>query len=371
MKKIILLIFCFFFFPCISYAALFEPEKGCYLGAYILEDQRAKNDPVKFAELTGKKHAAYFTYVAYGQPFPKSWAEKTKQGGSALHIAFEPNSGLEAVKDGFYLQSFMRAAAETNVPIFLRFASEMNGNWTAYSGNPKKYKEAWKIIYQVARREAPNVAMVWVPFESPQSNMLNFYPGNEYVDWIGMNIYCVYVHNGDPKALSYKEDPIEFLSYLYKRIPNKPFFIGEFGVSHHCRVTGDQVKFAAEKYSRMYKDMKKYPRVKAIFVFDSDAINKHEKHNDYSLTGKILDHYKNLIQDPYFLSNVQGYRYVNGILVPEQKRNKKTYVHTKAMAKALNENISWDSKKIIVGNKNFRIPDEAFSEAGIGWVIWK
>lgn len=371
MKKIILLIFCFFFFPCTSYAALFEPEKGCYLGAYILEDQRAKNDPVKFAELTGKKHAAYFTYVGYGQPFPKNWAEKTKQGGAALHIAFEPNSGPDVVKDNSYLQGFMRAAAETNVPIFLRFASEMNGNWTAYSGNPKKYKEVWKTIYRVARREAPNVAMVWVPFQAPQSNMLNFYPGNEYVDWIGMNIYCVYVHNGDPKALSYKEDPLEFLSYLYKRIPNKPFFIGEFGVSHHCRVTGNQVKFATEKYNRMYKGMKKYPRVKAIFVFDSDAINKHKKHNDYSLTGKILDHYKNLIQDPYFLSNVQGYRDVNGFLVPEQKRNQKIYVHARAIAKALNENISWDPKKITVGNKSFRISDEAFSEAGIGWVIWR
>jgi hypothetical protein len=61
-----------------------EPKTGCYIGAFIDRDDRLRQvfagdnwqwhrHPKEFAALVGKPHATYFTYVRYGQNFPRKW----------------------------------------------------------------------------------------------------------------------------------------------------------------------------------------------------------------------------------------------------------------------------------------------------------
>ena len=110
-------------------AAKFEPASGCYIGAFIERDSNVQGNIPAFEDLTKKKHASYFTYVGYGRPFPSDWFDKVVRNGAAPHIAFEPNDGLQEVKDDVYLRAWARDAARTKRPIFLRWASEMNGEW--------------------------------------------------------------------------------------------------------------------------------------------------------------------------------------------------------------------------------------------------
>ena len=147
--------------------AKFEPAQGCYVGAFIELDDTVKGDITVFEELTKKQHASYFTYVGYGRPFPLEWVNKVKARGAAPHIAFEPNNGLDEVKDDEYLRAWARDAARTQCPIFLRWASEMNGPWTAYGKDPAQYREKFRLMAQVMKEEAPNVAMVRTPFAEP------------------------------------------------------------------------------------------------------------------------------------------------------------------------------------------------------------
>ncbi|ADD03468.1 copper amine oxidase domain protein [Thermoanaerobacter italicus Ab9] len=336
----------------------YEPKKGAYLGAYVYQDTLINGDMKKFNELTGKKHASFFIYVGYGSPFPQKWIDQLKEVGAAAHIAFEPNNGLDQVKDDQYLRNFARKLKESGIPVFLRFASEMNGDWTAYSGDPKKYIEKWRLVHDVMEEEAPNVMMVWTVFTFPQSNILAYYPGDEYVDWVGVNIYNVVYHNNNIKLKADHEDPLELLNYVYDTFSErKPIQISEFGATHYTITDGKYyVDFAIEKITRMYNGLKtKYPRVKSIFYFDvNNLVNapSGRRINNYAITDdeRILKTYSNLISDPYFLSdvgpNLEGtvnneFMVVkDGILV----LNGKTFVSSSVLKKYMKAKVFWDSQ---------------------------
>ncbi|MCX7597690.1 MAG: glycosyl hydrolase, partial [Armatimonadetes bacterium] len=212
----------------------YEPAYGCYIGAYVELDPTVKGDVDGFERLVGKKHLSYFRYVGYGQPFPFAWVKELKARGQVPHIAWEPNQGLDAVQDDEYLRGWAEAARRADVPIFLRFASEMNGNWQAWSGDPALYVEKWRLVYRVMHQIAPKVIMVWCPFAVPQGSITSYYPGDEYVDWVGVNIYSVKRHDGDPNKIA-GQDPRDLLRYVYKLYaPRKPIAICEYAATHYC-----------------------------------------------------------------------------------------------------------------------------------------
>lgn len=290
--------------------AKWEPLDGCYIGAFIEREPTLHGDIALFEALTKKKHASYFTYVGYKQPFPTEWVAGVKAQKSAPHIAFEPNGGLDQVQDDDYLRGWAREAAKANCPIFLRWASEMNGPWTKYSGNPALYREKFALVSKIMKEEAPNVAMVWTPFSEPQNVIENYYPGDEWVDWVGVNIYSVYVNNGDPKQPAFQKDPVSFLRFIYDRYATrKPIHISEFAATIQCKGTGKEtVPFAIEKMTRFYTALRElFPRVKSVNWFCLDTIRAGLANNNYSLVDNsaVLDTYDKLVANKHFLSYVE------------------------------------------------------------------
>lgn len=288
--------------------ARWEPLKGCYLGAYIELDDNCRGDIDKFEALVGRKHASYFKYVGYGEPFPHEWVAELKRRQAAAHIAWEPNDGLEAVKDDEYLRGWAQAARFSEAPIFLRYASEMNGTWQPYSGDPELYKEKWRIVARVMHEVAPNVAMVWCPFSMPRRTIEPYYPGDEYVDWVGVNIYSVHHHDGDPTRPG-GEDPRDELQYVYDLYADrKPIQICEYGATHFCAACNTWLpSFAVLRARELYLSLPlRFPQVKMINWFSVDTIGEGLAENNYSLTDDptILAFYRDLITDPYFLDTV-------------------------------------------------------------------
>jgi hypothetical protein len=290
----------------------FEPVDGAYLGAYVIQDQFINADMNLYNSMAGKQHASFFRYVGYGMPFPKEWVEQVKEAGAVPHIAFEPNKGLDEVNDDTYLRQFAKDAKEAGVPIFLRYASEMNGTWAEYSGNPKQYIEKWRLVHQVMQEEAPNVAMVWTVFTFPENSIKSYYPGDDYVDWVGVNVYNVVYHNDNLNNRGDKEDPLKLLDYVYNTFSaRKPIQISEFGATHYTITDNDyHIDFAVEKITRMYKWLPiLYPRVKSIYYFDvNNLINAPDgrKINDYSITNDsaVLTAYRNIIDNNRYLTEV-------------------------------------------------------------------
>lgn len=105
-----------------------------------------------------------------------------------------------------YLKSLRR-------PVFLRIGYEFDGHdWNHYDRT--SFLKAWKRIHSKFKElEVENVAFVWQSkgTGSTQSDLENWYPGDEFVDW------CAY---------SYFSNPDEQMLHFARR-HNKPVFIAE------------------------------------------------------------------------------------------------------------------------------------------------
>ncbi|AWB46875.1 copper amine oxidase [Paenibacillus sp. CAA11] len=348
-----------------------EPEQGAYLGGYVLQNSSINFSMKKFNELAGRDHVTFFKYVGYGKPFPTQWVKDVASIGGFPHIAFEPNGGLDEVKDDEYLRSFAKAAKESGVPVFLRFASEMNGTWTNYSQDPVKYKEKWKLVDKIMKEEAPNVAMVWTVLAMPEEHIDNFYPGDEYVDWVGVNIYSVKYHNNHKYEKADFEDPLDLLNYVYSRYSaTKPIQISEFGATHFTTTDNKQDNaFAIKNINRFYAELPtKYPRVKAVYYFDVNNIaeyNEARRINDYSVTTEpeIVKAYGEAISNPFFLSKreadtpgktvsqtftYRGELFEKGSEVYADKSFFTDYLHAEVTGSGSNTEIKLDGKSVKV-----------------------
>jgi len=136
-----------------------------------------------------------------------------------------------------YIRSWAMGVKSLNYTIALRFAHEMNGNWYPWgvltNGNSiGEYVKAWRHVHDIFTRVGTkNVIWVWSPnivwTNSP--NLKKLYPGNSYVDWIGLSGYY-----GTPGMLSYKAFDATFSQTLaeLRKFTNKPIVITETGATN-------------------------------------------------------------------------------------------------------------------------------------------
>ncbi|MFC3767073.1 stalk domain-containing protein [Paenibacillus sp. GCM10012303] len=289
--------------------AKFEPEYGMYVGIYSEQDEQMGNHFDRSASIYGKNHAMYLAYATYGESFPSRYVSNAKEADGALQIAWQPLNGLDSVQDDSYLRKWAQDAKAAGIPIFLRFAGEMNGDWTPWTDDPATYIEKFRTVASVMHSEAPNVAMVWSPGDVPRYNMDRYYPGDEYVDWVGVSLYTEPYSHGNPEVSMEATTPIERLDELYRLYADrKPVMLSESAVAHYTNSDGkSHTEFALMNLDRLYRVMpKKYPRLKAITYFNVDLLHK-ESRNDYLLRDNpdMLELYKTVIADPYMLSKVE------------------------------------------------------------------
>jgi hypothetical protein len=301
----------------------YEPTTGCILGAYLDLDptltetyrdsnNRVRKVPEPWEQIIGRSHGMYFFYLGYGMPAPTDWIQKLSDGDRFVHIALEPNDGLDAVQDDEFLKRFADDLNQTGAKIFLRFASEMNGPWVNYHGDAKKYIEKFRLISNVMRVRAPNVAMVWCPYTTPKRFIRDYYPGDEYVDWVGVNMYNVTYFDQHLSKPAKHISPLEMLDFVYKTYsPRKPIMIGEYATTHYSPVEGKHYpEWAAKNITQLYGALpKKYPRVKAINYFNcNNLLLTHRKNNNYLLQDKkeVLKAYQTSIASSHFISRASN-----------------------------------------------------------------
>ena len=304
--------------------ARLEPIYGCYIGAFIDRedsisdtfngDDQLYREPTAFNLATGRKHAIYFMYLKYGRPFPKVWAQHLLDAGAAAHIVWEPDK-LDDVADDDYLQQFARDAKESGVPVFLRYAGEMNGSWVPYGADPKRYVEKFRLVAHRMHEDAPNVAMVWCPNEIPEDKIADYFPGDDAVDWVGVNFYSVLYNDADRARGAEWMNPADKLKFVYDHYSAKhPMMVGEWGATHLSVV--DNVlrpDFAQEKIAQLYASLPRlYPRIKAVDWLCMNTIkyaSPGRRLNDYSLLDvpRVASSYGRAVESPYFLSEVTSF----------------------------------------------------------------
>ena len=296
-----------------------EPVYGTYIGAFIDRDEeltdtfpdgnRIFKDCSGFNEKIGRKHAAFFTYNGYGSEIPDGWFANLKENTAAAQWVIEPRT-LDEIQDDAKLHSIAEAARDAGIPIFVRFASEMNGSWTPYHAPAALYKEKFRLVARVFHATAPNVAMVWCPNNMPEKLIADYYPGEDAADWVGVNFYSPYFNDNNTNRPVWWRNPADNLDFIYRKYAAKhPILIGEWAASHQAKADGViRTDFAVNKVGQLYSAIpRKYPRVKAVFWFDMNAIkyagDPGRRINDYSLLSepKIAAQYQQMISSGYYL----------------------------------------------------------------------
>lgn len=309
--------------------ARLEPAAGCYLGVLDAYPGGRMGNADAFERRVGRPIAVAFDYARYGQAFPLGWARAQASRGRAIQIAWEPSGGLGGVQDDAYLNRWASDAARCGTSVFLRFAGEMNGDWTRWGRDPADYKRAFRLVHSVIARHAANVAMVWAPNAVPVTGVDAYYPGDDAVDWVGISLYLVRFYDDNLRRPAWQDHPATFIEPFYRRYAGrKPFCLVECGVTRRSRVEGaDADPFASARIQDLFDAVRvRFPRLKMVCWFDRDNLTgarPERRLNDYSLPegSQALAGYQTATADPYFLGRLneqseRGYARVSTRLSP-------------------------------------------------------
>lgn len=250
-------------------------------------------------------------YCAWGskpnEQFPKLAAQTIVNLGSTPFITWEPwledfddadfpgipspekrgKGSLKEIAKGTYdayITKWAQGVKSLKNPIFLRFGHEMNDPyrypWGPQNNKPKDYVNAWKHIRLVFDSlNINNVIWVWAPH--PAYGYFDaFYPGDEYVDYVGIGI----LNFGTAATWSkwWTFDELFGVNYEQFSSYGKPIMITEFG---SLVVGGNRGHWFADALRQIPE---KYPLLKSIVFFHQPT--------DKTITSKVVSWY--FINDP-------------------------------------------------------------------------
>ncbi|ROO83665.1 glycosyl hydrolase family 26 [Actinocorallia herbida] len=251
-----------------------------------------------FGDLVGRPHNLLKYFEEFGGDFKDEENKRIWDAGALPFADVEPYDGtLRDFADGKYDADIRRYAAEVkaaNIPVAYSWGHEMNGWWYPWgycsdSGHlekdgsekseddlgdackdeskentPEDFVDAWKHIHDVfTETGVGNVIWVWSP-NTAQGDGLppvkKFYPGDEYVDWIGVSGY-MYKDKDNPADRS--NIFMGVFGDLYKELrafTEKPIVIAETGS------TADKAK--ANDVHRLLKGSVRFKDILGYVWFD-------------------------------------------------------------------------------------------------------
>lgn len=296
-----------------------EPKNGTYFGRPFTKDgaaPMANETAVSFYIECLDENIKDFDYLI------KPYAD----GKRIIHIAFnmpDENDSLKKVlakEADSYLNETMKYLKSLETPVLLRIGGEMNV-WQNLA-DAENYKKAFVKITKIARENAPNVATVFSPNDISNWNVdiSNYYPGDEFVDWVGVSLYTNKFKNlqtltagQDYEEMYYSlgkyANPITKLKDIVNRYGSKkPIIITEGGSGHS--VVGKDINLTDFAKSRMnilytYANML-FPQVKGMIYFDVIPKNSVGYIYAFNKNDAVFTQYKNSIESNKALIKEMG-----------------------------------------------------------------
>ncbi len=277
--------------------SLYEPKEGCYLGAYILSNKNVNFDIQTFEQVTKREHGIYVYNMKLGQPFPQQWVLECYARMKTPCIILEPDNDANPYSTQ-QLEACAKKFGELYIPMFVQFYP-----------NPKKYgaPEDYVRFYNAARKifkdNASNVSFVWaVPIDDVYTSA-QYYPGDDNVDWVGLNIYKT-IDN-----IQNMDAGLDYFYYTYQH--RKPMMISQLAISHftssnHQYYTAEAQNDIDHFYTSI---VNKYPRIKAVNYMDFNNLDISPDSavcDNFSITDdeSILDAYEQATVHPLFLNKL-------------------------------------------------------------------
>ncbi len=308
------------------------------------EDVVSQSKITDFETLIGKGTTwAYFsnnwTAEKGGVKFPKNEVEIIRKQDKVPFIRMMPRSNfdeggpdpiytMDAFLSGTFdadLKQWAIDAKNTNIPLLVEFGTEVNGKWFPWNakwnqgesknyGDPnlydgmEKFRDVYKHIITICDGQgAKNITWFFHvnAYSDPEiewNTLKGYYPGDEYIDWIGVSAYGAQ----SPKYFEKEnDDPWSFEDVLNDSWGNisaissqgKPIAILEWGVIDHPET--QKAQWISDAIKSISTGGKYFPHIKAISYW-------HENFDDTNLridsSPESLSSYKEAISDPVFIA---------------------------------------------------------------------
>ena len=277
----------------------YGPASGTWFGTALGHEQ--PNESAALMYVTFQDGYSMDYWIDYYMNTSDNFRQAANGGVIELAWNFQPEGtgGAQTVlSSDSYINESLRAIGQLNATVLLRVGAEMN-NWVECDANT--FIQAFQKVANAAAAY-PNIQMVFSPNDISNRNVTieQFYPGDQYVDWIGVSTYqnTNYTDlNGAPMSYAYggaagsnpfygtgvyDYDPLIVIQPVVElaRAHGKPMMISECGFAHRG-LTGDQTAYSVDQVTRFYSYVNMvYPEVKAVFYFD---VNMPGEQYDYAL----------------------------------------------------------------------------------------
>lgn len=273
------------------YGARLEPRSGVYIGTIPEYSQG-------FESLS-----SYLTYINYNYESDLYFSAKEvlQKGKSVLMVGLNVT---DMNVDYDVIRNILNKLSGYDAPIFIRFANEMN--CSNLGDDPDKYVSVFRNVADMIH-EYPNFASVWSPNDMGALDrpFEYYYPGDEYVDWIGASCYMTkyftnekntsavneqYFMTGDYAWATNKIKPL--MKFLSDNNIKKPVMISEGGIARLNGFGDDYSGWHEPRLRNMlYNLIMKYPQIKMVNYFNrpADGFGEHYYISDYPSSMSIFN----------------------------------------------------------------------------------
>jgi hypothetical protein len=249
------------------------------LGVYLSGGGGSASTLDNYASMVGRKPDLFLVFRNMTGPLLySSEITNLRSRGETPVVTLEPytSTGVASFADiaaGKYDSYFKKEADAVrglNMTVMIRFAHEMNllsSDWAAGKlGNTAAgYVEAWRHIVTIFRTEgASNVKWVWAPNVDYGGRPFNqFYPGDEWVDYVGLDGYNWGTSSGGSFQTFSKIFASSYATIT--QLSSKPLIITETAASE---TGGNKAAWIEETYFETIPQ--KMPRVAGVIWFNDN-----------------------------------------------------------------------------------------------------
>jgi len=284
--------------------ALLRSPDTLFLGAYDNHTTESYENIVALEDTLETRFPLISLYTAWGskkeQLFPALRVQTIYELGSVPIVTWEPwlddfdpivfpfnsgaenrnEGGLKAIAEGkfdAYIDKWASDAKDLDIPFFLRMGHEMNDPyrypWGPQNNAPEDFIAAWRhVVDRFKAQGADKIVWVWSPHPAyPPYDI--YYPGDDYVDWIGISV----LNYGTVAPWSQWWSFEEVVEKFYTAVDphEKPMMLTEFG---SLEVGGDRSEWLSDALRSIPGE---YPRIHSVVFFHTS--------DDNTTTYKSLD----------------------------------------------------------------------------------
>jgi hypothetical protein len=259
------------------------PSGGISLGVYqgSMYGQGVTSGFDSEVQLLGRAPKVFMWYPNAAQHWPFETAKVNyayNTYGALPHLTWEwfnvSYSSIIAGDHDAYIRQYARDAAAFKKPILMRMFHEMNGNWYSWSLTSDtvaaNHKAAWQHIVTIFRQEgATNVKFFWCPNDGGayDSRLARAWPGDAYVDVVGVDSYNGSPSWGDPRSAEQMFRPK--YNFFYNTLGSqRPFAIGETNSREATSYPGGKDQWVIDIMNQLTDGT--WPKLVHVTIFDDN-----------------------------------------------------------------------------------------------------